>query len=750
MALDLQNGRYVFFNSLRSSHNRNNVSAYKSALQDVASIRNSLKLDSSYKEESEKHLGNIRKYLSFIRSMIDSLRANEIDFLEDQLSRLPEDSPLRDLFPKDEDLSNFNYTQINEAFNLILQDQDQYEKSLEIQRENMKTIQDSYLNAAKNKDTQERLDRLFEEKYTQYVRELMAHAYRFDASRMKSYKQSLTKQLAARANMVMKDLSGNSTVMQAIQASISATGELNMSDAQIQAAIINVVTDRVINAPLDMDVSNIVNGITDSLINHTKETFQQMEGIEFSRILQPDFQELEQLALTTNKSLGAHIVNLDDESIENIKKNYPEAANDITNLIKTAKKNKVDDATLRKLKTTVTKNLKAQIKARAQQLTNDPNLEQMTKEEFANKFKDVNNFITSTKFAGGLQGALAHVSFQHQSIAEILASNNVKKQIAGAIANNIPGVTVSFKADIRFSVGAIPESAFEDIDLSNIINDVVKDNYSNFLLKYKEKSSGQTDVAKAMEAYSEWLDDMKKQIDEMIELDDSITDKMDARKKAYEELYKTFSASISVKDYDVYNNILGFHGGSLGGKKSPEQVFKNITDMYQLGGLTDLDVEALMFAAMNCGDAMVGGADLRHELENFLVGGAALIMFDDSFAASEEYFKNIASEFRGQKIVNIYRLNTEYKTASYVLEGIYQSLVSYYGDLENAAQIETVQAQSRVTIINDVTPDDIPKTGSTEEKWKAISDYTQKNIQISFSFMGGLLDTINKGPNVQQ
>lgn len=747
MALDLSTGRYVFFKSLKGTHMGKTMgSAYTNALKDIGQIRTQLKMDTSYEDEQQKDLGNIQKYLAFIRSMIDSLHANEVSFIQDQLSRLPKDSPLRQYFPENGDLSNFNYTQLNEAFNTLLQDKEQYETAMNIQRENMATIRDSYLHAAQNEDTKKRLDNLFEEKYTQYVRELMREAYRYNAPRMKAYKQSLTRQLANRANAVLKDIGNNSEIVSAIEASIAASGDLNMSSAQVQSAIINVITDRVINAPLDMDTSTITKDITSDLIEKTKETLGKMKNIQFDRILQPEFQQLETLALTTNNSLGHHILDLDGQSIINIKKNYPEAAEAINKLI-AASNDKVDAATLKKLKSNVTSQLRTAIKQRAQAITNDPSLEKMTKEEFSAKFKDVRNFITDTTFKGGLQTALAHVSFKHDNIAEILASNDVKRRIADAIANNIPGITVSFKADIRFSVGAIPESSF-DVDLAPMINEVISNNYQNFLLKYKDKSGGQTNVSDAMEAYKEWLLDMKKDIDKMIDLNEDITDKIAAKNKAYDDIYRTFSASISVKDYDVYNTILGFHGGSLGGKKSSEQVLKNITDMYQLGGITDLDVEALMFAAMNCGDAMIGGADLREELENFLVGGAALIMFDDSFAACEQYFANIAAEFKGQRIVNIYRLNTEYKTASYVLEGIYQDLVAYYQDLEEATSMETLEAYSKVTIINNITQADIPKTGTPEERWKAVSELTQKNIQISFSFMGGLLDSINKGPTL--
>jgi len=88
-----------------------------------------------------------------------------------------------------------------------------------------------------------------------------------------------------------------------------------------------------------------------------------------------------------------------------------------------------------------------------------------------------------------------------------------------------------------------------------------------------------------------------------------------------------FLESISVKEYDLYDNEIGFHAGTLG--PSNTHILNNIYNMYLSGGLTPLDVDILDFALLNCSDAAAGGIKLRKSLEMYLLGGAALMVFDE-------------------------------------------------------------------------------------------------------------------------
>mgnify|MGYP007013869493 CR=1 FL=1 len=206
-------------------------------------------------------------------------------------------------------------------------------------------------------------------------------------------------------------------------------------------------------------------------------------------------------------SLGEHILTLDATSIKNIKHNYPEAATAIDALYKAKKKTSKNE--LSKLKGDVTRKLKDAILVRVRKALNDPTITSMTRAEFASKLKNTKNLITETSLRGGLEQALRGIKVTHDQIGEILASNDVRKRIVDAIVNNIPGISLSFKADIRFATGAINPDIFKDIDINSILNSVIKDNYSSFLLKYKDKGGGQTDVRLAMQAYEEQIAEMK-------------------------------------------------------------------------------------------------------------------------------------------------------------------------------------------------------------------------------------------------
>ena len=221
------------------------------------------------------------------------------------------------------------------------------------------------------------------------------------------------------------------------------------------------------------------------------------------------------------------------------------------------------------------------------------------------------------------------------------------------------------------------------------------------------------------------------------------------KEKAYKALEQTFSTSVSVKDYDLYNNVLGFHGGKLGSGTAPEKVMENITEMYALGGITALDANALMIAVDNCGDAMIGGASLRTPLENYLLGGAALIMFDDSFALSDNFLANMTTQLKGQKVVNIYRLNTRYIPSSFILNKIYDNLTEIYLNILENNPVERT-TNNYVTITNNNTTEvfNDPKVQnkSLEDQWIAVREIVEHNILVLFSFMGGLLDILENLP----
>jgi len=185
------------------------------------------------------------------------------------------------------------------------------------------------------------------------------------------------------------------------------------------------------------------------------------------------------------------------------------------------------------------------------------------------------------------------------------------------------------------------------------------------------------------------------------------------QEKAWEELSNTFISSISVKEYTLYNNDLGYHGGSLGSGGAPAGVVKNITRMYELGGITPIEADELLFSILNCAPSAIGSG-LKEHLENYLLGGAALMMFDEGFTASKTYLKQMQEQIGINALptnLNLYFLNGVYVPASYIIYNIYANLSAFYGQLNT--DIESIKQRNRVVITNNASLSLVSKASGT-------------------------------------
>lgn len=758
-----QSGRYIFFNSLSQTPEAWLYPALPDAMSRLNALNENIGISTAYSKDSNQFIERIQKYLDFIQSMAANLKSNELAFLDQQKQLLlqEKDERSQELVKALETLKNqqTDYLTIMSIMNNLMQNQEQYNYSIQNQIERMTQAKETW----ENFNSKEWLVKMYEQEYKKYSGIFASNIKKQHNTKItkivdgqevekvvSTYKTSFSEQLAKRANEILANLSTNETFINQLVAALSAQ-DLKVSDNDIKEIIINIISDQVINSSINDDAMTILDRILSAMRNpiSAQELINSVSDAEFSRIVVADFTPFEQLVLTSGKGIAAHIRQLDDRSIANIIKQYPETTDLIKNLRDMNDKQFSNAQGLKNKLTTMVKNsVKARAKKELQiKIEKDP----MPKAEFKEKLGRIKNFITPTQFKTTLRDALKGVHFSHDIIGEILASNDVRNQLRNIIVNNLPGISISFKADIRYSTGYVGSKDIEPSDedfssIKNAINEVLRKHYSSFLEKYKEASGGATDVAIAEQVYKEWLSEMKAQFDSIIDQDEKLSQRFQDRTLLYKQFYETFSNSVSVKDYSLYNNSLGFHGGSLGSHTAPEKVIDNITKMYELGGISSADAEELLFAVLNCGSTMIG-SDIKTSLETYLLGGAALIMFDDSFAASDTFLQGLLDEFRGQRIVNLYRINTFYVPASYILEEIYNNLVKIYQDLNS--QINTLNQHNRVTIINNVEySEEIAKGDTPQARAEAMSSYTQSNIDIQFSFMGGLLDVLENLPKI--
>lgn len=329
------------------------------------------------------------------------------------------------------------------------------------------------------------------------------------------------------------------------------------------------------------------------------------------------------------------------------------------------------------------------------------------------------------------------------------------KELAEHVMLQKPGKVIQLKDDIfyilhtssmDFQLLAKHLITDKETNMKKTLNDkveeIIESTLGSFLTQYNKKGRGSTDIAKAKETYKELYD---KCIEQLTNLKKDYDIGKEELELIWKKLKETTMGSDSVKDYMWYNDELGYHGGSLGGSGSPEKVLQNIEDMYQSGGISFIDKEKLLFAILNCADAAIG-AKLKISLENYLLGGAALIMFDESFAYGSQYIESLQQTVSAQydpQHLTLYFLDLTYIPGSYVLKNIIDTIEQFY-TTELSAQIDKVNKQrNSVHIINPAQWQPFYAKDFKLQLTQA-SNNAMNNIIIKYMFMAGMLDIIER------
>lgn len=753
--VNLSGGRYVYFKTVKEPY-------YSFGLGILSSINSMLQPQQQETNSINTHLDNISKYIKFIQEMATSARNNELAFLSQQFSILAKSNNSN---PKIENwlkqlqsgkIDENSYQEIYNMFNTLLKNSQYAQVELEKVLHNLNTTKNIFLQLP-NKIRQQ-LYKAHDENMQFYRSLFFKEGTKIDKQGIQEYCNTLSNQLAQKINRILKLFTKDNNFKSIFTEALSQANTLDLSDEQFKSIVVNYILDFVLTEGLDdtVTIQTLSNRIANGLIYNLQDIIEKYNKEQDARAIFSPEKSLEEIALTTNASLGNYLAKLEPQSLLEIKKMYAETdsklANDIQTLIDKIDNTKTEITVSRSLKNNITRRLRQSIRNRAKQAahleTEIPKI--MSKTDFSSKFSNIDNFITRTHLRSAILDGLSGLSISHDAVAELLGKKEFGEHISNVVSSSYGGKTYKFKADFQVSTGAFINNlsnVFDENKVATIINNVLQDQYNNFYMKYQEITGGQTDIEAAMTIYTEQIERMQKQIDEIIELDSSIKDKDKAKQDVYRELHETFSTGVSVKDYNLYNNTLGHHGGSLGSYTAPQQVMKNIYTMYKLGGITAIDVNMLMTAVINCGDAMIGSF-LRPTLETYLLGGAALIMFDDSFAQSDVFLKNMSTELKGQKVVNLYRLESRYVPSSMILTQIGNSLKQIYSDIINNNPL--TNANNRVTIINNINESILQsekiKELSPQKQWETVRDITENSINIHFSFMAGLLDILEGIP----
>lgn len=389
-------------------------------------------------------------------------------------------------------------------------------------------------------------------------------------------------------------------------------------------------------------------------------------------------------------------------------------------------------------------------KARASTKDKKKNKERIKEYLKTHKTYNISNKATR-EFLGNFAQNIT-VTMNKSDVAEKLTAEQTAE--LGEVLLKKPGKKIQLKDDIFYiihypldaealateliSSNGNKEAITKRIQFLNDAVDKIIDRYlGTFLETYNKAGSGATRVDIAKETYAKQLNKCITYIERLLKVLKASKTEQDF---IWEKLSKTTMGSNSVKDYTWYNDNIGYHGGSLGSSGAPEGVIDNVQQMYSLGGISPLDKDYLLFAILNCADTAIG-AKLKPSLENYLLGGAAMIMFDESVALGEKTLENVLHSVQQATDVNhlmLYFLDLTYIPASYIIYNIKQTVENFY-QTELSSLIENqIQQRNHVHIINNAT---MPKwKGDFQQQLTTVSNDAMDKIVIKFAFMAGMLD----------
>lgn len=769
--------RYVFFNDLAQSQKPMYQKIYNQAIYYYNSALDLLEKDDG--GESEQR---ITAYIDIIKSAAEQAKNNEIKFfkvMQQRIKDLNKDGVLPSymtdldtfLTKYEDNKSTFDYKEFLQLLqHIMLQHNTFVETMLSRYNDDMQEVQKIFLisepelrqkiiDAAIKKGNpasalsaaRKKLDSIAatsDNKNTQTIttRKLLTEIYATAIQRTIGVINRDKKLKASFAAAIKEKNDNPEEISRYIAAYII---KYVLSSDELSDLLRSPKTDQKIGAFGRRLADNVLSYIQDE---KTELTEKEIEGL-CSAFIQKTIRSLDYKILTGGRDIGSTFKKLTPADKEALLDRWGIAATD-----EDRKKLLNDDTTIN----VITKILKQKVGQYYKDLqdkavtdTEKTIIEAIKQYETATKGGDKKQISKAKQILAGifeeydikLPIDLVNSKIQQDAVSELLISNSDKilsdALRTGKYVARCRVGTIQIKTDdlINSCTEAFMEQ-FNSDDRDQIFN-ILNQAFMSFPKAYKRKSDkGRIDVDVAAKQYLATQRTAIKKLNDMgIET-----------KGALKKFSDFISTSISVKSYKSPVDKVGFHGGALGG--SVTKTIENIVTMYELGGISNIDKDLLIFAAYNCADSLIGGAGLATDLETFLLGGAALMSFDEGFILLEKFLKDHVEELIGTKML-LYNLNGIFIPASYVLESVYQNLKNFY-DYE---KIENkIQQTSKVTIINNLNIKQIPtsvkvdkkgvkhgtKFNTAQSRWDEMANKANKNVKIEMQFMAGLLDIHNE------
>ena len=718
------NNRYVFFQSLQYTNPQlyDNVASYFGGKEHLFETK--INKD---KAESQKKIDEWEiNYLNFIKTIADREAANEKLYLQKLFDQAKIDLTSEEYtkFYNALNQEKIDYPALIDLLNLSLQNRKLYQENLKTQINNLKLYEHNKEQLSKNARQELEQDFIESGKIQQYTNELR-----------KPYEDNgVTVQYIKNWNAIITESINKSLREINITELITWLNNQNYkyTNEELEATLKDIIVAQAIEA-LESGQTSIQHLNTETLGKAVKE---YKEKLYFN-------------LYTSTQKLEKSIESIAKDTGENIYKTYMTYTKDIRAALTKqytqflpANKQQIFEDLLENAEKQAAENqdIAPNIKGRISKLFREAIQNAYKAYQTTNinaTYKDfIENVSILNQVQNQIQKNLKISIIDNPATAEAVAQSLNPKVISENIF--IPGKKIQLKNDIMFSVKFnsedwVPKSIAEDT-IEKAMNSMQK----NFLEAYKIAGKGATE---ALTAYNTYINTIK---NSTLNLNTA-----DIMLEEQPQIYDLFFNSISVKEYEFYDNSLGFHGGSLGAGGRVEPVITNILKMYELGGISVPDAHFIIQAILNSGSDSVltqTNPDLITTIKQYLVAGAALLMFDDGFSNFDSVLKEWETVFiKGQepKTIHLYYLNNTYVPQSYLLYKLYESIGIFLTNIKaDTASMPT----ARLEILNPINEQNVQnyfeKDDTSPQRWNIVSNLAQDTVTVEFLFMAGMLDLL--------
>lgn len=201
----------------------------------------------------------------------------------------------------------------------------------------------------------------------------------------------------------------------------------------------------------------------------------------------------------------------------------------------------------------------------------------------------------------------------------------------------------------------------------------------------------------------------------------------------------------TMKTFNQYNPKLGFIAGSMGANTLKQ--INNFAELFEKAGvpMTQAETEWLEIALVNCSSSAIGYSN-KDPIEKYLSALAGFAIFDEGSLEIEMIAQNTVNDIPPTpQIMHLYKLNGLYFPGSYILQRIYDKLITTINTELNTSSNNPIndgvhiRATANETLINhNIT--------NVSARWADVYSKAQNNsvTSIEVTFLSNLFDIINQ------